>query len=119
MPMSQHVLFIPVEGAIEAIHFPLDGDIYIRALLLERGGEGAYVAFDLKVDEEESGRLAFMAPLLLAQAVGKNGRNNRAEKALSFLTRTHMVIPGPACFINIDPTDAAVIASGDHERTTS
>lgn len=111
--MSQHVLFIPVEGAIEFIHFPLDGDIYIRALLLERGGEGAYVTFNLEVDGEESGRLAFMAP-----AEGQVSRENlRARAALVFLTRTYMRITSDACFIGIDPTLVAIISSGEHERT--
>lgn len=111
--MTQHILFIPVEGEIEFIHFPLEGDIYIRALLLERGGEGAYVTFDLEVDGKESGRLAFIAP-----ALGQVSRENvRAQKALVFLTRTHMKVTSDACFIDIDPTLAAIISSGEHERT--
>jgi len=108
--MSQHILFIPVEGDVEWLHIPIDGPLVVRALLDERGGKGAYVDFALRVDEQDAGRLAFLATETPADV------NLRAISALVFLTRTHMVITGNACFVDIDPALASVITSGDHER---
>jgi hypothetical protein len=111
--MSQHVLLIPVEGAIHWMHLP-DSREAVQAVLHNLGGRGAYVDFALQVDGEESGRLVFLAPV----ADDEWEENKRAQSALVFLTRTHMRITGNACFIDIDPTLAAVIASGQHERIT-
>lgn len=101
--MSQYVVWIPVVGDPKGVRFNSDSHIPVRALL-EEHGSGFYVHFDLEVEGESGGRLAYLA-------TEDGPRNPRAEQAVVLLTGgTHMRITGNACLSDIPADKAKLIA---------
>lgn len=107
--MSQHVLWLPEDpGATPLLYtFKSDSHTPVQALL-EESGHGFYVHFDIDVDGEHGGRIAFLVD-------DQTPRNKRAEDALAFLTDgTHMQVTGNACLVGLSPELVDYIAKGDY-----
>lgn len=96
-----NVLVVPLGGPLRA--YESEAPIDVVALLTEEyGGRGTYVHFDLDVDGERTGRLAFFARNP-EDPQGRTEPNERARLALIMLMGVHMLITGPAAFIGLTP----------------
>lgn len=104
----QYAVLIPAdETAVPfLVTFSSDSHIPIQGLLVENGGAGQYAEFKVDIDGNDDGKVCFYA--------GDGEENHRARKALHWLTDVHMVIQGPAAFVDIPAGLVEVIATGGY-----